>query len=88
VSRLSDHFSVEEFLDLLAAAYDSPDLSESDLDFLADIESKYDRWGDQMFFSDRQADYLKSLAARGEDVCMDDDEIEEVIYISKRRGSV
>jgi hypothetical protein len=89
MSRLRDHYGLEEFLERIAAANDASDLTDNDLDFLSSIESKYDRWGDEMFFSDAQADYLEALAARGEDVFDGDDDCErEIIYVGKRRGKV
>jgi hypothetical protein len=66
MSRLTEHYGVLDFLGRLAAANDAPDLTDNDVEFLANIEAKFNAYGADMFFSDRQADYLESLAARGE----------------------
>lgn len=93
MSRLTGHYSSGvDFLERLAVAYDAPGLTDSDLQFLADIESKFDQWGERMFFSDAQAGYLDSLAERGADTDDSEDEEFEVISVDRlgkrRRNTV
>lgn len=87
MSRLRDHYGLEEFLERIAVAYDGPDLTDNDIDFLADIKSKFDRWGDDMFFSEEQASYLDSLSAKGGYNCevFESDEF-QIIHMVKRRN--
>jgi hypothetical protein len=63
--RLPDQMDDSEFEDRLACAYRSKFLSASDRDFLSDIDAKHDEWGDEMFFSEAQARYLRMLSVRG-----------------------
>lgn len=85
MSRLHDHYADPlDFVERLVAAYDAPDLTDDDLDFLAGIESAFHRFGTAMFFSGAQHEYLEALAERGE---ADEDEEEfEVIAMHKRHG--
>ncbi|MGO8827838.1 MAG: hypothetical protein ACLQT5_01195 [Steroidobacteraceae bacterium] len=63
--HIGDHYSDEEFFDRLEAANSASFLADNDAEFLADIESKHDQYGDRMFFSDAQARYLNMLSVRG-----------------------
>jgi hypothetical protein len=62
--RLRNYADVcfEELLDYARA---SRSLSSNAEEFLDDIEAKHDRWGEDMYFSEAQLDYLMSLAHRG-----------------------
>jgi hypothetical protein len=88
MSRLTDHYVGGEFLERIAAAYDAPNLTDRDWQFLSDIEAKHHRWGGAMYFSDRQAEYLESLAERGENYSEADDADEiEIIHVARPRKS-
>jgi hypothetical protein len=87
--HIGDHYTDAEFFERLDAANSATYLTDNDQEFLADIESKHDQYGDRMFFSDAQARYLNMLSVRGgyggHEVFEDDEVIPKAALRPKKR---
>lgn len=66
--RIEDHFATGEEFEkhLLQAIEDTPDHYGAALDFLADLKSKWEKWGMRCNLSDNQHKWLMRLAGEEE----------------------
>jgi hypothetical protein len=60
--RVSDFFdNADDFMEHLDLADSNAD-TETQMQFVSDLREKFEQYGTQMFFSDKQNNWLKSLA--------------------------
>lgn len=60
-SRLREHYTMPEFKDMLERAAKFAE-TPREKEFVEHLQDKFDDWGTEMFTSDRQLDWLYSIA--------------------------
>lgn len=61
-TRVKDHFAdVDDFEELLEQA-ESFAVEDNEIEFVEDMQEKYEKWGAEMFLSDAQKSWLEKLA--------------------------
>ena len=63
--RLHEYENAEQIIEMIEQLKQDPDIADFGIDFVETIAVNYEKYGDRMFLSQKQLEYLEMLSERG-----------------------